>query len=253
VAAGATVVAVGRDQQRLDELAGELGDRLIVEVVDLADLEQTAALADRLAAQHDELAAIVHNAGALLADRRESPQGIELTVAVQVVSPFLLTHRLLDRLASPGRVLTMSSGGMYSAPVEVERLQLPEDDYDGTRQYALAKRAQVTLNEMWAVRTDPGRAVFHATHPGWADTPGVADALPTFRRIVGPALRTPDQGADTLVWLTLDEAGAESTGGFWLDRRRRPIHRLRSTRRSDTPAAREQLWEWVASAAGVSR
>ena len=67
-------------------------------------------------------------------------------------------------------------------------------------------------------------------HPGWADTLGVEASLPTFRRVLGPALRRPAQGADTLVWITANDVVLGSTGQFWLDRRVRPIHRLRKTR-----------------------
>jgi dehydrogenase/reductase SDR family member 12 len=126
-------------------------------------------------------------------------------------------------------------------------------DYNGSKQYALAKRAQVTLNEMWADRVDRGSVVFHSMHPGWADTPGVEEALPTFRKIVGPLLRGVEAGADTMVWLAADDGEPlASTGGFWLDRRVRKIHRLGSTRRSDTPELRDDLWDWVADRAGCS-
>ena len=94
---------------------------------------------------------------------------------------------------APGRVITMSSGGMYASPLRVSDLQMG-DDYKGTEQYARAKRAQVTLNEMWAARVPPREVVFHAMHPGWADTPGVQESLPTFRKVVGPLLRTPAAG-----------------------------------------------------------
>ena len=126
------------------------------------------------------------------------------------------------------------------------------ETYKGAEQYARAKRAQVTLNEMWADRIDPGEIVFHALHPGWADTPGVEASLPTFRRIVGPLLRSPAEGADTLVWLAADDGEPlESTGGFWLDRRRRAIHKLPTTRRTDTGDRRQALWDWVETAASA--
>lgn len=247
---GATVVLVGRDPDRTEATRAELAaqtdnERLETAIADMGDLDAVAALADELAARHERIDVLVHNAGALTADRRESPQGIEMTVASQVMGPFLLTARLLPRLREgrPGRVLTMSSGGMYAAPLTVGGLQMVDGDYDGTEQYARAKRAQVTLNEMWAERVDPGEVVFHALHPGWADTPGVAESLPTFRTIVGPLLRTPEQGADTLVWLAATGRATESSGEFWLDRRPRSIHRLPTTRRSDTPARRARLWD----------
>lgn len=139
----------------------------------------------------------------------------------------------------------MSSGGMYTAPLSVEHLQMTAAEYRGSEQYARAKRGQVTLNEMWAHRVDRSAVVFHALHPGWADTPGVAAALPQFRRVMRPLLRTPAEGADTLVWLAADDGEPlRSSGDFWLDRRRRKIHRLPSTVRSDTPLRRRELWDW---------
>jgi NAD(P)-dependent dehydrogenase (short-subunit alcohol dehydrogenase family) len=187
-----------------------------------------------------------------------SPQGTELTVASQVVGPFLLTSLLLPLLQStaqgsaPTRVLTMSSGGMYASVLRVADLQMG-DEYKGSEQYARAKRAQVTLNEMWAQRTSGSEVVFQAMHPGWADTPGVRDSLPTFRKVVGPLLRSPQQGADTMVWLAADDGEPiASTGKFWLDRHQRSIHKLPNTRSSDTPAKRQALWDWVAAAAGLT-
>ena len=166
-----------------------------------------------------------------------------------------MTTALLPALcaAAPGRVLTMSSGGMYSAPLSIAGLQMSEADYKGAEQYARAKRAQVTLTEMWADRIDPAQVVFHSLHPGWADTPGVEEALPTFRKIVGPLLRSPEQGADTLVWLAADDTEPlGSSGTFWLDRRARSIHKLPTTRRTDTPDRRQALWDWVQEAAGLT-
>ena len=58
-------------------------------------------------------------------------------------------------------------------------------------------------------------------HPGWVDTPGVRTSLPDFARVMGPWLRTPDQGADTMVWLATAREPLASNGRFWLDRHRR--------------------------------
>lgn len=256
---GAVVVLVGRDQERCERVRHDLAERtgnpdLTCVVADLGDLDAVRRAAGELRTRFPVIDVLIHNAGALSARRQVTVDGLEATVASQVVGPFLLTALLLDPLrAAPGaRVLTMSSGGMYASALEVEHLQMG-DDYRGAEQYARAKRAQVTLNEMWAEHAAVEGIAFHAVHPGWADTPGVASSLPTFRLVVGPLLRTPLQGADTMIWLALDDAATASTGRFWLDRRPRPIHRLPTTRRSDTPARRRALWEWCADAAGLDR
>ncbi|CAB4540081.1 MAG: SDR family NAD(P)-dependent oxidoreductase [Actinobacteria bacterium] len=259
--AGAHVVITGRDARRTNEVArvlsAETGGAVHAEHADMGDLDAVRDLAERLQARLDRLDVLVHNAGALTADRRVSPQGHELTVASQVYGPFLLTTLLLPLLERPerGRVLTVASGGMYAAGLEVEHLEMDERGYRGAEQYARAKRAQVTLNEMWAeryrARCGNDRVVFHAMHPGWADTPGVASSLPVFRRVVGPLLRTADQGADTLVWLAADDEALRSSGGFWLDRRRRSLHRLPTTARTDTAGRRDALWRLVVERGGA--
>ena len=154
-ACGATLVLVGRTAERNEAVVAEMtettGNAAITQVAaDMGDLEQVRELADRVRADHDRLDVLIHNAGALTAERHDAPDGTEATVASQVVGPFLLTGLLLDRLATsaPSRVLTMSSDGMYAAGLTVSQLEMPADDYRGAEQYARAKRAQVTLNEM---------------------------------------------------------------------------------------------------------
>lgn len=260
---GARVVVIGRDEQRtsaaVEDLRAASGNDTVSHLLaDLADLDGVRAVAEEFRRSHDRLDVVIHNAGALLDRHTVGPSGIEVTVAAQVVGPFLLTGLLLEPLvaAGPGRVLTMSSGGMYSQPLTVGALEMAPDDYRGSVQYARAKRAQVTLTEMWpdelaAAGIERGRVVFHTMHPGWVDTPGVRASLPGFARIVGPLLRTPEQGADTMVWLaTDDDEPLRTNGGFWLDRRQRPIHKLPATRRSDTPERRRRLWGWCVERSG---
>lgn len=257
---GATLVLVGRDRAR----TAAVRDRLTtgtttheVVVADMGDLDAVRSAAEQIRACCDSIDVLIHNAGALSAERTTTADGLEATVASQVVGPFLLTSLLLDplRASGSGRVLTMSSGGMYATGLTVDNLSMAAADYRGAEQYARAKRAQVTLNELWAQWAGPAAAsglVFHAVHPGWADTPGVRTSLPVFRRLTGPLLRTPDQGADTVVWLAADDGPPVSTNGlFWLDRRPRALHRLPTTRRTDTPARRQELWQWVSDAAGI--
>lgn len=257
-AMGATLVLVGRSPERnqavVDEIVRSSGNDAITQfAADMGAYDQVRALADAVCEAHDRVDVLIHNAGALSAARIEAPDGTEATVASQVVGPFLLTSLLLDRLqaAAPSRVLTMSSGGMYTANLAISSLQMPADNYGGAEQYARAKRAQVSLTAEWARRFADSGVSFHSLHPGWADTPGVDESLPTFSKIMGPLLRTPAQGADTLVWLAADDAAVDQNGLFWLDRRPRSVHKLPSTRASDTADRRAELWDWVVATAGI--
>ena len=257
-ALGADLVLVGRNHDKLtvvaDELALHAGGELRMVIADMGDLESVRRAADELRSL-GQIDVLVHNAGALTKSRVESPQGIESTIATHVIGPHLLTRSLMDLLRG-GRVITVASGGMYAAslpPTSGGRSpEMPPSRYDGTKQYAIAKRMQVTLNEVWASRTP--MIQFHSMHPGWADTPGVRTSLPGFARLTGPVLRSADEGADTIVWLAATtDTNLGASGGFWCDRERRSIHRLPSTRRSDTSMAREALWEWVEEKSSLTK
>jgi NAD(P)-dependent dehydrogenase (short-subunit alcohol dehydrogenase family) len=255
---GARVRFLARDRARAD--AARVAILQVSESVDigydLADLDDLAAVdafATRFLAEHDRLDVLVHNAGALSHEYGVTADGTERTVATHVVAPFLLSARLLPLLArtSGARVVTVSSGGMYSERLDVDDLEMEPGGYDGVKAYARAKRAQVALTAELATRLDHTGVTFHAVHPGWADTPGVATSLPAFRRVTGPVLRTPAEGANTMVWLSVASAEAIGNGGFWHDRRRRSVHHLPWTRRGDEAAERDCLWDCVVARAGV--
>ena len=253
-AMGASLYLVGRDEQRSNEAADRIRESVSsdgsvkVGVADMGELSQVRELAERIAVDCTRVDVLVHNAGALLKQRARTSWGEDQIVASQVVGPHLLTSLLLPLLrAAHGRVITVSSGGMYPVGLPYlagdRSLAMPDASYDGTKQYAIAKRAQVTLNEMWAAR-EP-QVHFHAMHPGWADTPGVASSIPGFRKVMLPVLRSSAEGADTVAWLAADDLAGITSGRFWCDRHVRPIHKLPATKKRDTPEARELLWKWV--------
>ena len=253
---GSHVVLLVRDEERGravgSAISSTTGSEVTVVAADMGDLDavRRAAAALRELSRIDVL---VHNAGALSRARRVSPQGIEQTVAAQLLGPFLLTNLLGAQLRFVGsRVTFVTSGGMYTEPLDVESLEMTPKTYDGVTAYARVKRAQVSLVERWAPRLDGLAITMTAMHPGWADTPGVRTSLPTFRRIVGPLLRTPSQGADTIVWLASAPGAGIPSGSLWLDRRQRSPHRLSRTRRSDTVAERERLWAFCCERSGIT-
>lgn len=247
--AGANLILVGRNEPRLAGIVGECralaapGQRIDSIRADLTLLAQARDLVAAVRRMTNVVDVIVHNAGALTHQYTVTEEGFEVTFASQVLSQYLITSGLLPLLhaADHPRVITVSSGGMYAERLEPDSVQMSASEYDGVRAYARAKRAQVVMNEEWA-RHEP-QIAFHSMHPGWADTPGVADALPGFRRVMGPVLRTPAQGADTIVWLAGAAPDDAPSGRFWLDRRPRTTYRLPRTR--PEPGAAARLWEIV--------
>ena len=252
---GARLTIVGRDPDRTEAAARRIsslapGDPVEVAIADLTSLAAARAFAEQFAAAHDHLDVLVHNAGALTSQYVGTEEGFEGTYAAQVLSPHVITTTLLGLLGRAGspRVVTVSSGGMYTQRLVAERMQMSRERYDGVTAYALAKRAQVVMTEQWARRFGHV-AQFHSMHPGWADTPGVADSLPTFRRVTQPLLRTPEEGADTIVWLAGVEPIPGPNGSFWLDRRPRGTVWLPGT--STTADEEDALWDIVCRQSGA--
>jgi dehydrogenase/reductase SDR family protein 12 len=244
---GASVHVLARDPGRGERARAAIDEAgpgpAALHVADLASLDSVRAFADGFVAAGHDLHVLVNNAGALIGERRLSPDGIELTFATDVLGPFLLTNLLLARLrdCAPARLVNVSSGGMYTQRLDVDDLQFERRDYDGPDAYAAAKRALVILTELWAERLAGTGVVAHSMHPGWAATPGVETSLPRFNRVMGPLLRTAEEGADTIVWLGAAAEPARSSGGFWHDRRCRPTHRVPWTR--ERPEDRLRLWQ----------
>ncbi len=224
-----------RGEHALESIRARTGsERLHLEVVDMSSQKSIRAFVQRFKRKSRRLDILVNNAAVLLHRREESVDGIEMTLATNTLGYYLLTELLTPVLerSAPARVINVSSGGMYAARVHPEDLQYESRVYDGVKAYAETKRAEVVLAQAWARQH---RGIFFASmHPGWVDTPGVKRSLPLFYKIMRPLLRTPAQGADTIVWLaTCPDLTLRDSGKFWFDRKTRPEHILSSTRNTD--------------------
>ena len=242
---GAEVVLLCRSRERGEHAARKIQEqtgnsRVFVELMDVSDLGSVREAAARLASGAVDV--LVHNAGVLPDERVETDDGLESTFATNVVGPFLLTRLLRSNLeeSTDGRVIWVSSGGMYTRRLNLEDPNWTERDYDGVIAYAETKRAQVVLSELWAEKLRGSSVVVSAMHPGWADTPSVKSSLPRFHRLTQNILRTPAEGADTVVWLAACARARQSTGRFFFDREERRTHLLPFTRESEED--RRALW-----------
>jgi NAD(P)-dependent dehydrogenase (short-subunit alcohol dehydrogenase family) len=248
---GAGVRLLGRDPAKLEHAAtaiveGAPAADVGTYRVDVSDLAAVRRTVEEINGAEPRLDALVNNAGALLTERATSVDGHELTFATMVLGPFVLTNGLTPLLARTAadagvaRVVNVASGGMYLQGLHLDDLEMEREPYRGTIAYARAKRALVTLTREWARQLRDRRIVVNAMHPGWADTPGIEASLPGFHRLIGPRLRTADEGADTVVWLVASDEPKGATGRFWLDRRPRATERLPWTGVDDDEGRR--LW-----------
>ncbi len=239
-----------RGRAALADVAARVpGADLHLELCDVSDLSSVRAFAADLAGRVDRLDVLVHNAGVLPPRRQESVDGHEITLATHVLGPLLLTELLRPALgAAHGRVVLVSSGGMYSQRLPADDPEYLRGEYSGTTAYARTKRVQVALTPLLQQRWGEDGISVHAMHPGWADTPGVSTSLPTFSRVMKPLLRDAALGADTVVWLAATEP-APTGGRFWHDRAPRPTHYLPRTRES--AEERDRMWRFCLAATGL--
>jgi NAD(P)-dependent dehydrogenase (short-subunit alcohol dehydrogenase family) len=254
---GGTVYMLARDERKgqggRESIVHRTGNvNVHLEIADLSRLKSVREFAARFLDRERRLDVLINNAGALLPERATSVDGYELSFATNVLGPFLLTNLLVPRLkaSAPSRIVNVSSGGMYTQKLDVGDLQFERKAFNGVTAYAQAKRAQVILTELWAEKLAGAGVTVNAMHPGWADTPGVQTSLPTFRRLTKRSLRTPEQGADTIIWLAAADSVFGETGKFWFDRGERSTHLLPVTK---SPARdRQQLWDACVRLSGLA-
>jgi dehydrogenase/reductase SDR family protein 12 len=224
---GATVHLLGRNVDKVRHSAGliraEVPAAVVIdEVCDVSDLNAVRAWTADLAGRVPALHGLVHNAGSMPPERDETAQGHEVQLAAHVLGPHLITEELLPLLEAAGEasVVWMSSGGMYLAPLADDDLEY-RTNYSGMRAYARTKRMQVVLADAWARRLAGTGVRVESMHPGWVETPGVAEYLPLFGALTRPLLRDAADGADTAVWLVATRPESKP-GHFWHDRAQRP-------------------------------
>ena len=234
---GARLLLVGRGPARLEAAAGAVRDfagevELRTLECELSSLADTRKLARRILAEEGGIDVWINNAGALFAERGLTDEGHERALAVNLLSPALLSLMLRPALrARRGRIINVVSGGLYLQGVRPDDLDYRFDSYDGAKAYARAKRGLLALTQRWAQLPDGAGLSWQAVHPGWAATPGVARSLPRFDRVLAPWLRDARMGADSIAWLAshplLDDPRYQ--GGFWFDRAQRPSALLPGT------------------------
>ncbi len=218
-----TIIARNREKARQVQQAiiSKTGNPHVdVMLADLSRMQDIKQVARQLQDTKKSIDILINNAGALFNERKETSEGFEQTFATDLLGVFFLTELLKKSIVrSCGRIINVSSGGMYTQKIAVDDLENRQPPYNGAKAYARAKRGVVILTRIWAQELKKDGITVHAMHPGWVDTPGIQRSLPGFHSLVGTQLRTPEQGADTIVWLALSETAARSTGRFWLDRR----------------------------------
>ena len=253
---GAHVVLAVRSRERAEatvaEIRSELPEaRLSYHLADLALLGQVRRLARELEAAYPKVDVLVNNAGAYFSRREVTVEGFERTWALNVLSPFLLTHLLVGRLqaSAPARVVNVSSMAHRGYPLNFDNLEGTRN-YAGLRRYGQSKLALLLWGYELARRLDGTGVTVNAAHPGFVAS-GFGRNNPGFtgRFIGGLAFlfgHRPRAGARTVIYLASSPEVEGVTGRYFARQRA-----LRSSPESYDLAASARLWKILSEEVGV--
>ncbi|HEY5082828.1 MAG TPA: SDR family NAD(P)-dependent oxidoreductase [Bauldia sp.] len=226
-AAGAELTIVARNPAKARATVAEIaaarpGGQVDVVIADLSVQADVRRAAAEIAARYPRVDVLINNAGAMYSPRSVTADRIEMTWAVNHLAPFLLTTLLLDRLkaSAPSRVVTTSSAAHIGAIIPFDDLNA-ERGYRSFNRYGQTKLANILFTTGLARRVGGSGVTANCYHPGFVATRfnrnnGVLMSLGMM--LAKPFARTPEKGAETLVWLATAPEAATMTGGYFFDR-----------------------------------
>src|SRR5215207_1335430 len=225
---GAEVVVVGRNAEKGEAAVAEIreetgNDDVSVLLADLSVQAEVRKLAEEFGERHDRLDVLVNNAGLVLSERNETPDGIEAQFAINHLAPFLLTNLLSDILkkSAPSRVVTVSSEAQRWGNMDFDDLQSTRK-YKGFPVYGMTKLANIMFTYELAERLKGTGVSANCLHPGPVSTnfgKNNRGAMALFFSAAKPFMRSPEQGADTLIWLASSPEVEGVSGKYFSDRK----------------------------------
>jgi NAD(P)-dependent dehydrogenase (short-subunit alcohol dehydrogenase family) len=259
-ARGARLLVHGRDPDKGARAVAELRARsgnpaiefLQADFSSLADVRRLAAAVMERTQRVDVL---VNNAGGIFVKRALSKDGYEMTFAVNHLAPFLLTHLLLDTLknGTSSRIVTTASNAHRSAKIVFDDLQATRK-YSPMSAYGSSKLANILFTRALAKRLQGTAVTATCVHPGFVRTNfgsnNENDVSPLIKRIfrfVSRFARTPEKGAETVVYLAASPEVQGESGGYYFDCKLTP-----PTSAAQDDAAAERLWQVSERLAGIA-
>ena len=225
---GARIVFIARDEARaqatmrkLEAKAPGLGHYM--HLADLSRMAEARKVGAAIAASEPRIDVLINNAGALFSYRQVTPEGLELTFALNHMAYFVLTEALHDKLvaSAPARIVSTSSGGHQGASLDFSDLQSAKG-YGGFKVYARSKLANILFTRELARRLAGAGVTANCLHPGAVATRFGELSGGMFGRLF-PVLRlfftSPEKGADTIVYLASSPDVETTTGQYFVKRK----------------------------------
>lgn len=213
---------------------------------DLSSLSDVARCADQLAQRLPKLHLLVHNAGCCFQERKLARDGREHTWTVNQLAPFLLTQTLMPSLcaakdpSSPSRVVVVASQAHHRGRLHLGDPHAHQRKFHGYRQYASSKLANVMWTRLLDEKVKDRGVRAYSFHPGVVNTNianHIGGAFGLFFKIARPLLKTPAQGAHTLLTLACTPTLPETPDRYYINDRPAPV-----SIRAQSRAKAKALW-----------
>jgi NAD(P)-dependent dehydrogenase (short-subunit alcohol dehydrogenase family) len=253
---GAQLLIHGRDPDKGARTVAELKARSrnpAIEFLpaDFGALADVRRLAAALMQRTPRIDVLINNAGGMFVNRTVSKDGYELTFAVNHLAPFLLTHLLLDTLksATQARIVTTASNAHRGATLDFADLQATRN-YSGMGAYGRSKLANILFTRALAKRLEGFAVTATCLHPGFVRTSIARDMGAIPRGLFGlmaPFIRSPQKGAQTLVYLAASPEVQGASGGYYFD-----CKLTQPSPAAQDEQAAEQLWQVSKQLVGIA-
>ncbi len=220
-ARGANVIVVGRSLEKTTAVAKAVGTKPIT--ADFTDLASVRNAAKAILKTCPQIDVLINNAGGLWPERIVTDDGHEQTFQVNYLAPFLLTNLLHDRLAaSKGRIINTSSRANTAGQVDLDDLDSAKS-YRAFNVYGTTKLENILFTQELSRRWGSEGITAASVHPGVVATQFGRDSKLTslfYQGLARHVLRSPEKGADTIVWLASTTPGKDwQNGGYYADRK----------------------------------
>ena len=207
---GAKVIIVGRNPEKSAIVLAELrsisgNENIDLLMADLAVMQEVRDLAEQVISRYDRLDVLLNNAGGYFTKHKITSDGLEMTFALNHMSYFLLTNKLMELLkySAPARIVNVSSDAHYGVDIEFENLN-GEQEYKAWKAYQKSKLANV-LFTYELLKKVPGNITVNCLHPGFVATNFGHNNGGFFGPVLKIAQRIsaidPEEGAKTSIFL----------------------------------------------------
>jgi retinol dehydrogenase 12 len=244
---GAELVIVGRNKEKSEQVLAELARHssqnkislLLGDMSSLADIRKVAA---QFKEKHDRLDVLVNNAGAVFSDKKLSTDGYEMTFALNHLGYFLLTQELLPLLEkTPGsRLISTSSGAHATGKIDTSFIAKREGKGAGFSAYADSKLANILFTRELSRRAKG--VIVNCFHPGFVYTGFGQNNTGLMAKLIkfgaSRFARTPEKGAETLIWLATAPEAAKLQGEYCYD-----CKPIKTAKRAKDDIAAQALWD----------